>query len=134
MKTARVAFFASVIAACPAVAQQHGSALSGPHPAAAGAPVEGEPLVDNDLVEVLHLHLGPHEKTPMHDVTPRVVVWLSDAHFVDTYADGTKREEFRKAGDAEFVSARRHAGENLSDQSMEFMGVIVKSAARAERH
>jgi hypothetical protein len=37
-------------------------------------------------------------------------------------------EEMRKAGNAEWVSARRHAGENLSDKPMDFIAVIVKRA------
>src|SRR5215469_1409183 len=90
-------------------------------------PVDVAMLLENDQVQVLRLHLGAHEKTPMHDVTQRVVVWLSDAHFIDTYADGTRREEFRRSGDAEFVSTRRHAGENLSDQPMDFIAVVLKA-------
>ena len=88
-----------------------------------------KPIAGNVFVDVLRISLTPHAKTPMHEVTPRVVVWLSDAHFVDHYADGTTREETRKAGDAEWVSARRHSGENLSDQPMEFIAVVVKAAA-----
>ena len=95
-------------------------------------PVDATPLFENEQVQVLRLRLAAHEKTPMHDVTPRVVVWLSDAHFVDTYADGAKREEFRKSGDAEFVSARRHAGENLSDQPMDFIAVVLKAQPSAQ--
>lgn len=86
-------------------------------------------VTGNEFVQVLRISLPPHAKTPMHDVTPRVVVWLHDAHFVDRYADGTAQEEKRKAGDAEWVSARRHSGENLSDQPMEFIAVVVKAAA-----
>jgi oxalate decarboxylase/phosphoglucose isomerase-like protein (cupin superfamily) len=64
----------------------------------------------------------------MHDVTPRVIVWLKDAHFVDSFPDGTSREEVRKSGDAEWVPARRHAGENVADAPMEFIAVVLKPA------
>lgn len=107
--------------------------------AAVGLAQEGPPapvavVAENEVVQVLRMSIPPHARTPMHDVTPRVVIWLSDAHFVDRFADGTTREERRKAGDAEWVSARRHAGENLSDKSMDFIAVIVKpSGAGAPR-
>ena len=68
----------------------------------------------------------------MHDISPRVIVWLADAHFVDHFADGTTKEETRKAGDVEWVPARRHAGENLSDSPMEFIAVLVKTAPGGE--
>ena len=85
-------------------------------------------LIENEFVQVVRISIPPHGKTPMHDVSPRIVLWMAEAHFVDRYADGTVREEMRKAGNAEWVSARRHAGENLSDKPMDFIAVIVKRA------
>src|SRR5882672_1859986 len=93
------------------------------------APLEAKLVAANEFIQVLRISIPPHAKTPMHDVTPRVVVWLNDAHFVDRYADGKVQEETRKAGDAEWVSARRHSGENLADRPMEFIAVVVKGAA-----
>ena len=87
-------------------------------------------LIANKFVQVFRISIPPHARTPMHEVTPRVVVWLSDAHFVDHFADGTTREERRRAGDAEWVSARRHAGENLADTPMEFIAVVIPTAGR----
>ena len=40
-------------------------------------------------------------------------------------------EEVRKTGDVEWVSARRHAGENVGDTPMEFVAVVLKSLAAA---
>ena len=93
--------------------------------APAEAPVNSKLVIGNEFVQVLRISIPPHGKTPMHDVTPRVVVWLADSHFVDRYADGTVREETRKAGDAEWVTTRRHAGENLMDKPMEFIAVVL---------
>jgi hypothetical protein len=90
-------------------------------------------ITENEFVQVLHLSIPAHAHTPMHDVTARVVVWLGDAHFVDRYADGKVVDETRKAGDAEWVPARRHSGENLSDRPMEFVAIVLKSAASGER-
>src|SRR5262245_18575635 len=85
-------------------------------------------LMENEFVQVVRISIPPHGKTPMHDVSPRAVVWIVDAHFVDRYADGTVQEEMRKAGDTEWLSARRHAGENSSDNPMDFIAVSVKRA------
>jgi hypothetical protein len=85
-------------------------------------------ILENGSVQVIRIRIAPHEKTPVHDVTPRVVVWLADARFVDSFPDGTTRVEIRKAGDADWVPARRHAGENLSETPMDFIAVVVKQA------
>jgi quercetin dioxygenase-like cupin family protein len=106
----------------PAFAEDPG----GHHPV--GPPGDFELVLENASVQVLRIRIAPHEKTPMHDVTPRVVVWLADAHFVDSLPDGTTREEFRKSGDTEWVPARRHAGENLAATPMDFIAVVPKSA------
>jgi hypothetical protein len=92
------------------------------------APVDATPVAENEFVQVLRISIPAHARTPMHEVTPRVIIWLSDAHFVDHFADGTSKEEIRKAGDAEWLSPRQHAGQNLSDVPMEFIAVIVKTA------
>jgi hypothetical protein len=88
-------------------------------------------ILENKSVQVLRIRIPPHEKTPMHHVTPRVILWLADAHFIDSFPDGTIREEIRKTGDAEWVPARRHAGENVGETPMEFVAVVVKSAIPA---
>jgi len=98
--------------------------LAQDHPPAR-ASMDAQLVTSNAFVQVLRVSIPPRGKTPMHDVTPRVVVWLSDAHFVDRFADGSVREETRKAGDAEWVSARQHAAENLSDAPMQFVAIVL---------
>lgn len=93
------------------------------------AAMDAKLVTDTEFVQILRISIQPHARTPMHEVTPRVVVWLSDAHFVDRYADGRTVEETRKAGDAEWVSAREHSGENLSERPMEFIAVVLKAPA-----
>ena len=114
-----------LVAGCaglPAVAQE----TDRRHPA--GPPGDYKLILENESVQVLRIRIAPHERTPMHDVTPRVVLWMADAHFVDSFADGTTREETRTAGDVEWVSARRHAGENIGETPMDFIAVVLKSA------
>ena len=119
---------ATLVACCTtiALAQEHTRSQTMTH--AATAPVDAKLVTENELVQVFRMSVGGNSRTPMHDVSPRVVIWLSDAHFVDHFADGTTKEEIRKAGDVEWVPARRHAGENLSDKPMEFIAVMVKAA------
>jgi len=100
---------------------------------AATGPVDVKLVTENELVQVFRMSVPAHSKTPMHDISPRVIVWLSDAHFVDHFADGTAKEETRKAGDVEWVPARRHAGENLLDHPMEFIAVLVKATSPGAR-
>jgi beta-alanine degradation protein BauB len=101
------------------------------HPA--GPPGDTKIILENESVRVLRIRIATGEKTPMHDVTPRIVVWLGDARFVDSFPDGTRREEIRKRGDAEWVPARRHAGENVGETPMDFIAVVLKPSGAATR-
>ncbi len=74
---------------------------------------------ENESILVLRIRLDPHEKTPMHQVTPRMVVWLTDA-------DGKTIELRRNAGATEWVPGQKHSGENLSDQPIEFVAIVPK--------
>ncbi len=79
-------------------------------------------------MSVLRVRLGPHEKTPMHDVSARLVVWITDAHLRDTAEDGTTTDYHRLPGAVEWISARRHAGENVGDKPIEFLAIVPKLA------
>lgn len=84
----------------------------------------------NDAVEVVRIRLAPHQKIPAHDVTPRVVIYLTDEHFRFDRPDGTSAEETHKAGDVEWLPQQRHGGENLSDTPVEFIAVIPKGTPK----
>jgi hypothetical protein len=114
----------TVCAISPAFAQEHAPPMH-----SAPAQIAAKIIAENELVQVVRTSIPGHASTPLHDVTPRVVIWLRDAHFVDRFADGGAMEERRKSGDAEWVPMRRHSGQNLSDAPMEFVAVIVKAAA-----
>jgi len=111
----------------------------GPHPSAATAkhdkgPATAEPgffhiEFENPTVTVVRIHIPPHAIIPVHDVTPRVVVWLTEAHLKMTFPDGTSKEENYRAGQVAWVTPTRHAGENLSDQPIDFIAVVPKGAA-----
>jgi len=67
----------------------------------------------------------------MHDVTPRVVVWLSDADIKDTFANGQSDEIRRSPGMVDWVPAERHAGENLGAQPVEFLAIVQSPGSQA---
>src|SRR6266436_8118254 len=53
---------------------------------------------ENNKVQVLRIRIEPHEKTPMHEAPPRVVVYLTDDHSVLVFPDGTTRKQSHDAG------------------------------------
>src|SRR5262249_29703663 len=69
----------------------------------------------NDSMTVLRIAMGPRERTGMHEVSARLIIWLTDAHLRDWKPDGSSRDYDRSAGAVEWVDTQRHAGENLSD-------------------
>lgn len=80
---------------------------------------------ENEGVQVVCITIGPHEKIPMHDLTPRVVVLLTDQDLKVTLPNGESREGHHKAGESMWVSAGRHSGE-LSDKPIGFIAVIPR--------
>ena len=113
-----LAVFVFVVLACSALLAQHATPDSGP----AGMTVQ----LDNEAMTVFRIRLAPHEKTPMHDVSARALVWLTDSHLRDIAPDGAVTEMRRKAGEVEWITARRHAGENLGDAPIEFLAIVSK--------
>ena len=91
-----------------------------------GGPAAFKPEFENESVQVVRITIGPHAKLPMHDLTARVVVLLTDQDLRLTFPNGETREEHHKAGETMWVSPERHAGENLTDKPIEFIAVIPK--------
>jgi hypothetical protein len=83
---------------------------------------------DNEQVQVFRMRIGPHATTPMHAVTPRVIVWLTDANLQMKAPDGTISVEHHVAGESGWVPSGTHAGTNLGDQAIEFVAVVPKAA------
>jgi len=81
---------------------------------------------ENEFVQVVRITIAPHAKLPMHDLTPRAIVLLTDQDLKITLPNGETREEHHKAGETAWLSAQRHAGENLSDKPIEFIAVVPK--------
>ena len=104
---------------------------AGAQPAEPHGPADMRPEFDNAAMLVLRIRLAPHEKIAMHELSARLVIWLTDAHLRDTKPDGTVTDYRRAAGSTEWVPAQRHAGENLSDTPIEFLAVVPKTVGAA---
>ena len=84
---------------------------------------------ENDQVRVLRFKEGPHEKSPTHSHPATVVVLLTDAKTRFTAPDGKTTETDGKAGSVTVRPAVTHAGENLSDKSVEILIIELKGKA-----
>lgn len=81
---------------------------------------------ENDKVQVVSVHYGPHEKSAMHDHPGGVVVILTAAHLRFTDEAGKTREIFSKPGEARWYPPFKHRVENLGDTSYDAVYVGIK--------
>jgi len=104
-------------------------------PGLAQTPEFGGIELENEAITVIRMHMAPHERTPMHDIeSARLVIWLTDVRLKDTGPDGRVSEYTRPAGSIDWITPRRHMGENLSDHGLDFLAIIPKAAAASGRH
>ena len=82
---------------------------------------------ENPQVRVVRVHLGAHEKAPLHEhVLNRVVIYLTDQNTRMT-ADGKTEVAQHKAGEVSFAGAAKHSEENLMDTPFEAVVVELKN-------
>lgn len=86
---------------------------------------------ENEYVQVVSVHYGPHEKSAMHEHPGGVVVALTKAHLRFIDEDGKTREVFSKPGEARWYPPFRHRVENLGDTAYDAVYVGVKRQAGA---
>ena len=86
-------------------------------------------LVDNAQVRVLHVVVGPGEKTTMHEHPDNVTVLLTDGKMAFTAADGKSETVEMKAGQAMWSGAQKHMGANAGRAGLEAIVVELKGAA-----
>ena len=88
---------------------------------------------ENAQVRVLHWHVGPHEKVPMHEHPAYVEISLTGGHGQFTSPDGKTREDDSKAGQTRWNEPQKHSYENLSDSASESIQVELKGKAAKAR-
>jgi len=82
---------------------------------------------ENDRVQVVAVHYGPHEKSEMHDHPGGVVVSLTAGHLRFTDESGKTREVFAKPGETRWYPPFKHKVENLGDEPYNAVYVGVKA-------
>ena len=82
---------------------------------------------ENEYVEVISVHYGPHEKSVLHDHIGGVVVSLTEAHLRFTDENGKVTEHFAKVGEPLWHKATKHRVENLGDTTYDAVYIGVKS-------
>jgi quercetin dioxygenase-like cupin family protein len=86
---------------------------------------------ENDKVQVVTVHYGPHEKSALHDHPGGVVVSLTEAHLRFTDENGKVREVYSKPGEARWYPPLKHRVENLGDTAYEGVYIAVKTKVAA---
>jgi quercetin dioxygenase-like cupin family protein len=81
---------------------------------------------ENDRVQVLSVHYGPHEKSALHDHPGGVVVSITEGHLRLTDENGKTREVFAKAGEARWYPPLKHRVENLGDEPYNAVYIGIK--------
>jgi quercetin dioxygenase-like cupin family protein len=86
---------------------------------------------ENDRVQVVSVHYGPHEKSVLHDHPGGVVVSVTTAHLRFTDEEGKTREVFAKPGEARWYPPFKHKVENLGSTTYDAVYVGLKGKTTA---
>lgn len=70
---------------------------------------------ENDRVQVVSVHYGPHEKSSMHDHPGGVVVVVTGGHLKFTDENGKVTDVYAKPGEARWFAPFKHTVENVGD-------------------
>jgi quercetin dioxygenase-like cupin family protein len=82
---------------------------------------------ENEYVQVVNVHYGPHEKSSLHAHMGGVVVVLSSGHLRFTDENGKTQEVFAKPGDPRWFPPFKHRVENLGDTSYNAVYIGIKN-------
>ena len=83
---------------------------------------------ENDEVQVVDVHYGPHEKSKLHSHPGGVVVYITEGHLKFTDENGNVKEVYAKPGEARFFPPFKHSVENLRDKPFDAVYVGLKKA------
>jgi len=86
---------------------------------------------ENEWVQVVDIHYGPHEKSALHDHPGGVVVVLTAGHLRFTDQDGKTKEVYAKPGESRWYPAFKHKVENLGDTAYDAVYIGIKTKAIA---
>ena len=88
---------------------------------------------ENDTVQVINVHYGPHEKSSLHAHPGGVVVVLTEGHLRFTDEHGKTQEVYAKPGESRWFPPFKHQVENLGDSSYNavYVGIKRRSSKQA---
>src|SRR5271166_6119296 len=103
-------------------------------PAVAQDPIKVEPThyklaFENEHVQVVNVHYGPHEKSGLHSHMGGVVVVLTSGHLRFTDENGKTQEVYAKPGDPRWFPPFKHKVENLGDTPYNAVYIGIKRLA-----
>jgi quercetin dioxygenase-like cupin family protein len=81
---------------------------------------------ENEYVQVVNVHYGPHEKSSLHAHPGGVVVVLTSGHLRFTDENGKTQEVFAKPGDPRWFPPFKHRVDNLGDTVYNAVYVGIK--------
>ena len=81
---------------------------------------------ENDRVQVVYVHYGPHEHSSLHEHPGGVVVVVTGGHLRFTDENGKTQEVYAKPGEARWFAPFKHRVENLGDTSYSAVYVGIK--------
>lgn len=82
---------------------------------------------ENETVQVVNVHYGPHEKSSLHSHPGGVVVTLTPGHLKFTDEHGKVREVHSLAGEARWFPPFKHSVENLDGTPYNAIYIGVKT-------
>ncbi len=83
---------------------------------------------ENERVQVVSVHYGPHEKSAMHDHPGGVVVVITGGHLKFTDENGKVKDVFAKPGEARWFAPFKHTVENVGDTAYNAVYVGLKGS------
>jgi beta-alanine degradation protein BauB len=82
---------------------------------------------ENEYVQVVNVHYGPHEKSSLHAHPGGVVVVLSAGHLRFTDENGKQTEVFAKPGEPRWFPPFKHKVENLGETAYTAVYIGIKN-------
>jgi quercetin dioxygenase-like cupin family protein len=82
---------------------------------------------ENEYVQVVNVHYGPHEKSNLHAHMGGVVVVLTTGHLRFTDENGKTQEVYAKPGDPRWFPPFKHKVENLGDTPYNAVYIGIKN-------
>jgi len=82
---------------------------------------------ENEHVQVVSVHYGPHEKSAVHEHPGGVVVVITGGHLKFTDDKGKVTEVFAKPGEARWFNPFKHTVENVGDSAYNAVYIGMRS-------